>query len=72
MFKIGLGVICAMCVGYLGGLAQNRNESYKAYHKGRQDGKNFVMHEIEIYSVGKENAYKEIKEILEEKGLYNG
>lgn len=65
MFKIILGLMCSLCVGYLGGLAQNRHESYKAYHEGRQDGKNFTLHEIEMYNKGKVKAYDEIKELIE-------
>lgn len=64
MFKIILGLICSMSVGYLGGLAQNRKESYKAYLKEKQDGIDFSIDVIHSYKQGKDSAYTEIKEII--------
>lgn len=58
LFLIGTGV------GYLGGLAQDRKESYKAYHKGKADGMAYVNKIIESYKTGKESAFERDLELI--------
>lgn len=68
-------LIIGVCVGYLGGLAQDRKESYKAYHKGKADGIAYTNKIIESFKAGKESAFERdlelIKSVTNESGGEN-
>jgi hypothetical protein len=70
MFRVIIAIIASGCVGYMGGLAQERHYGHQRYLEGLDDGYGNAKKVIEAYKAGKRKCEREDVEII--KRVMNG
>ena len=59
MFRVIIAIIASGCVGYLGGMAQERHYGHQRYLKGLDEGYGKAKKIIEAYKCGFHKGYEE-------------
>jgi hypothetical protein len=66
MFKVIIAIIASGCVGYMGGLAQERHYGHHRYLEGLDEGYGNAKKIILAYKAGKDQCYRDelVKKIM--------